>query len=62
MGRQARGAKFSNYRVTLNTFCPSILVEMGFVTNPIEYDNMTSREGIFELANAIGDSIIDTLK
>lgn len=60
-GRQARGAKFSNYRVTLNTFCPSILVEMGFVTNPEEYDSMTSKQGIFKLANAIGDSIVEAL-
>lgn len=60
-GRQARGAKFSNYRVTLNTFCPSVLVEMGFVTNPSEYDDMTSREGVFELANAIGDSVVEAL-
>lgn len=60
-GRQARGAKFSNYRVTLNNFCPSVLVEMGFVTNPKEYDEMTSRDGIFELANAIGDSVVAAL-
>lgn len=61
-GRTARGAKFSNFRVTLNTFCPSVLLEMGFLTNPEEYDAMTSKEGIFQTANAVGDSIVAALK
>lgn len=60
-GRTARGAKFSNYRVTLNSFCPSVLVEMGFVTNPEEYDSMTTKEGIFKTANAIGDAVVAAL-
>lgn len=60
-GRTARGAKHANYRVTLNTFAPSVLVEMGFLTNPYDYDNMLSRRGIFNTVNAIGDSIIAAL-
>lgn len=57
-GRKNRGAKFSNFRVTLNTFAPSVLVEMGFLTNPTEYDDMTSRQGVFNTANAVGDSVL----
>lgn len=57
-GRQSRGAKYSNFKVTLNTYSPALLIEMGFLTNPSEYDELCSRQGIFEMANAIGDSII----
>ncbi len=57
-GRASRGAKFSNYRVTLNSCAPSVLVEMGFVTNPSELDDMASRRGMFNMANAIGDAIV----
>lgn len=60
-GRQARGAKMSNFRVTLNTFCPSILLEMGFLTNPKEYDSMITKNGIYALANAVSDSVLQTL-
>ena len=61
-GRKNRGALFSNYRVTLNSFAPSVLVEMGFLTNAAEYDDLTSREGIFQTANAVGDSIVAALR
>lgn len=57
-GRTNRGAKRSNYRVTLNSFAPSVLIELGFLTNPSEYDSMASRQGIFQTANAIGDSVL----
>ncbi|WP_312641832.1 N-acetylmuramoyl-L-alanine amidase [Hydrogenoanaerobacterium sp.] len=60
-GRASRGVKFSNFRVTLNSCAPSVLVEMGFITNPKEFDDMASRRGMFNMANAIGDGIIDYL-
>ena len=59
--RTNRGPKQSNFRVTLNTFAPSVLVEMGFVTNPAEYDSMASRQGIYRTANAIGDGVLALL-
>ena len=60
-GRTNRGAKLSNYRVTLNTYAPAVLVEMGFLTNPAEYDQMTSKQGIYQTVNGISDSILDFL-
>ncbi len=57
-GRASRGAKYSNFKVTLQTLAPSVLVEMGFLTNPAEYDDLCSRRGIFNMANAIGDGLI----
>jgi N-acetylmuramoyl-L-alanine amidase len=60
-GRTNRGVKADYYRVTLNSYAPSVLIEMGFVTNPEEYDSLCSRNGIFQTANAIGDSIVSYL-
>lgn len=57
-GRSNRGAKFSNFRVTLSTAAPAVLVEMGFLTNPVEYDNMTSKNGVYKVANAVGDGVL----
>lgn len=57
-GRPSRGAKNSYYRVTLNSCAPSVLVEMGFICNPLEFDDMASKTGIFNMANAIGDGIV----
>jgi len=60
-GRASRGVKFTNFRVTLNSCAPSVLVEMGFVTNPTEFDDLASKRGMFNMANAIGDGLIDYL-
>ena len=61
-GRTARWARYSNYKVTLNSYAPSVLLEMGFLQNPAEYDEMCSRRGIFNTANAIADSILARLR
>lgn len=60
-GRKNRGALLSNYRVTLNSFAPSVLVELGFMTCASEYDDLISKQGIFKTANAVGDSLIAAL-
>lgn len=60
-GRNSRGVKWSDFRVTLNSCAPSLLVELGFITNPYDYDDMVSRNGIYRTANAIGDSIVSYL-
>lgn len=57
-GRQNRGGKTSAFRVTLNSLTPAVLVEMGFLSNPVEYDRMCSKQGIYQVANAIGNSLI----
>ncbi len=60
-GRNSRGVKYYEFRVTLNSYAPSVLVEMGFMTNPVEYDDMCSKTGIFRMANAVGDGVISFL-
>lgn len=59
--RSNRGAKYSNYKVTMYTYAPSLLCEIGFICNPQEYDSMCSSEGLYNTANAIADGIIATL-
>ncbi len=60
-GRTDRGAKFSNFRVTLNTLAPAVLVEMGFISHPQEYDQMCSRQGIFDTVNSLADGVLEFL-
>ena len=60
-GRGTRSVLWSYYKVTLNTYCPSAMVEMGFMSNPKDYDDMCSKTGIFNTANAIADGILAVL-
>jgi len=39
--------------------CPSMLVEMGFISNPVEYDELCSPDSMYQTANAIADALID---
>lgn len=61
-GRSNRGAKYSSMKVTLDSFGPSVLVELGFVSNPVEYDSLIDSWNIYQTATAISQSIIDALR
>lgn len=61
-GRQNRGVKYYAFRVTLNSLAPSVLMEMGYMTNPTDYDSLCSKEGIYQTALAIGDGVVNLLK
>lgn len=60
-GRTNRGAKSAYYWITLNSYAPTVMVEMGFLTNPVEYDDMRSAEGIYNTAAAIGEGVVELL-
>lgn len=60
-GRANRGVKRTHFKVALNSYAPAVLVEMGFITNPIEFDDLCSKNGVFNMANAIGDAVVDFL-
>ncbi len=62
LGREPRGAIQSTYRVTRMTFCPSVLVENGFMSNPWEYESLCDSFTIFRTANAVAMGIVDTIK
>ncbi|HWP52023.1 MAG TPA: N-acetylmuramoyl-L-alanine amidase [Clostridia bacterium] len=61
-GRANRGVKYYAFRVTLNSLAPSVLMEMGYMVNPTDYDNLCSKEGIYQTALAVGDGIVNLLK
>lgn len=61
-GRANRGVRYYAFRVTLNSLAPSVLMEMGYMTNPSDYDSLCSKEGIYQTALAIGDGIVNLLK
>lgn len=61
-GRNYRGTYYSNYFVNRNTTCPGMLVEMGFVSNPKEYDNLRSGDSLFYTANAVADAILNFME
>jgi N-acetylmuramoyl-L-alanine amidase len=56
-----RGVKQAGFRVLVTAFMPSVLVELGFGTNPAEARYMASPEGQEELASAIAAATIEYL-
>ena len=54
LGFKKRGVKFANFQVLRETtFCPAVLVEMGFVTNTDEADYFLKPKNIKAMALAI---------
>ncbi len=60
--RNLRGCYYSNYFVTRNTTCPGLLLEMGFISNPNEYDKLRSADSLFNTANAVAEGILAYLE
>ncbi len=61
-GRRNRGVKQAPYVVLYNAFMPSILVELGFISNKEEGAYLTSDAGKNELARSIANAILDYKK
>lgn len=57
--RQSRGVKQANFIVLWQTVMPSVLVEIGYLTNSEEEAYLNSREGILETASAIYRAVRD---
>ena len=58
----SRRAIQSYYKVTLNSYTPSILLELGFITNPKDYDRLISQTGRYDISVAVAQSVIDHLE
>lgn len=61
-GRNARGAYQDYYRVTRMTYAPSLLLELGFVVNPVEYQDLCQPIRIYQTALGVADGIIRTIE
>jgi N-acetylmuramoyl-L-alanine amidase len=60
LGKKLRhgGVKQAPFMVLHKAYMPRVLIEMGFVSNPVEGDLLNSEEGQYELAEAIANAII----
>jgi N-acetylmuramoyl-L-alanine amidase len=56
-GFKSRGVKKAGYLVIRETHMPAVLIECGFLTNPIERDHIRNREYIEKLATGIAEGI-----
>ena len=59
--RTMRSVIYGNFYVTRNPICPSMLIEMGFISNPKEYDELCTPDSMYQTANAIADALIEYL-
>ncbi|WP_411682484.1 cell wall-binding repeat-containing protein [Clostridium thailandense] len=57
-----RGIKTANYYVLKNTVAPSVLVEVGFISNPTEENLLSTDSFQNKLAQAIANGIIKTVR
>ena len=57
--RNDRKVKQDNFQVLRETIMPSVLVELGFLTNKAEGKYLNSKKGQQQMAKAVADAIID---
>lgn len=55
-----RSARADVLAVTRHTYCPAILIEMGFLTNPTDRTNLANSEYQKKLAKRITDAVLKT--
>jgi N-acetylmuramoyl-L-alanine amidase len=60
--KKLRKVESATYGIVLSTYSPAVLLEMGFLPCPKEYEKMCSKSGMFDIANAIADSIYTFLE
>ncbi len=58
-GRRNRGIRWANFYVVRGTWTPSMLIEMGFVPNPTEFELLTGNTDQTNLAKKLAEAIVD---
>ncbi|MBR6607223.1 MAG: N-acetylmuramoyl-L-alanine amidase, partial [Oscillospiraceae bacterium] len=61
-GRNARGAYQDYYRVTRMTYAPSVMLELGFVVNPTEYESLCRPISIYQTAMGVAQGDLQTIE
>lgn len=56
-----RSTKADTLAVTRHTYCPAILIEMGFLTNPTDKANLADAEYQKKIAKRITDAVLKTI-
>ncbi len=59
--RALRSSSYGYYYVTRSNICPATLLEVGFMTNPWEYESITDIDTIWAEAGAIAQTIYDSV-
>ncbi len=62
LGKKSRGVKQAPYMVLHKAYMPRVLIEMGFISNPVDGAYLDSELGQNETAKAIADAIISYKK
>jgi N-acetylmuramoyl-L-alanine amidase len=62
VNRSNRGAHAGNYRVTLMNYAPAILAELGYLSNPAEYEKSLDKNEIIKVGKAVADGVLRTLR
>ena len=62
LSKKSRGVKQAPYMVLHKAYMPRVLIEMGFISNPIEGAKLDSDEGQQEIAESIANAIISYKK
>lgn len=57
-GRAERGTDWGYYYVTRSTMCPAVLLELGFMVNPSEYENVVDPSMLWAEGDAVARSIL----
>jgi N-acetylmuramoyl-L-alanine amidase len=57
--RSDRGVRQAGFWVLLKSACPSVLIELGFVSNPAEEKYLTSESGQKEMATSIYNAFVN---
>lgn len=60
-GRRNRGSAYGYYYVTRSNICPAVLLELGFVTNPAEYENCADPAYLWAEGGAIAQAVYDVI-
>lgn len=61
LNRKERFVSQSYYRVTLLPYAPSLLMELGFMSNPADYEEAATQESIDMVAQAVAEGIYETI-
>lgn len=61
IGRQNRFVSQSYYRVTLSPYAPAVLLELGYMSNPLEYERAANSSQMDKVAKAIAGGITAAL-
>lgn len=61
VNRRQRGVFYDYFYVTRSNICPAVLLETGFMTDPVEYEKVADETTIWIEAGAIAQGVLNSL-